>query len=120
MIGAIGAGGKGEQIHGRIVKSRLQSNRQISNTLISMYSKCGDIEAAHKVLRNMDDRNIISWTSMITGFAKHGFARKALDSFDQMIEAGVKSNEITFIAVLSACSHAGLVSEGQIFSFTVQ
>ncbi|KAL6140979.1 hypothetical protein ACLB2K_059271 [Fragaria x ananassa] len=60
----------------------------------------------------MEDWNVISWTSMITGFAKHGYAARAVGLFDQMLEAGLKPNEITYIAVLSACSHAGLISEG--------
>lgn len=60
----------------------------------------------------MEDRNVVSWTSMVTGFAKHGFAAKALETFHNMLEAGVRPNEITYIAVLSACSHVGLISEG--------
>lgn len=108
-----GVGGKGEQIHARIIKAGLGSNQQICNALISMYSRCGNIEAASRVFDEMGDRNVISWTSIITGFAKHGFAKKALDMFYQMTEAGIKPNEITFIAILSACSHVGMVSEGK-------
>ncbi|KNA07973.1 hypothetical protein SOVF_166890 [Spinacia oleracea] len=111
-IASIGAGRKGEQIHGQIVKAGLESNQHICNALISMYSRCGNIEAALSVFNDMENRNIISWTAMITGFAKHGFARKALEMFDKMIHDGVKPNEVTFTAVLSACSHVGLVSEG--------
>ncbi|XP_050225897.1 pentatricopeptide repeat-containing protein At3g49170, chloroplastic [Mercurialis annua] len=109
---SIGAIGKGEQIHGRILKSGFKKNLHIFNSLISMYSRCGDIEAAFQVFNQMGDRNVISWTSMVTGFAKHGFAARALETFREMLEAGVKPNEITYIAVLSACSHVGLISEG--------
>ncbi|KAB1220578.1 hypothetical protein CJ030_MR3G015831 [Morella rubra] len=107
-----GAIGKGEQIHARLLKSGFESNQCICNALISMYSRCGNIEAAFQVFNHMDDRNVISWTSMITGFAKHGFASRALEMFCKMLEVGVKPNDITYIAVLSACSHVGLTSEG--------
>lgn len=109
---SIGAIGKGEQIHGRVLKSGFGSDQCINNALISMYSRCGNIEAALQVFYEMGDRNVISWTSIITGLAKHGFARKALKMFHEMLEAGVNPNEVTYIAVLSACSHAGLIDEG--------
>ncbi|KAL6311380.1 hypothetical protein AAG906_022971 [Vitis piasezkii] len=110
---SIGAMGKGEQIHGPLLKGGYKSNQCICNALISMYSRCGNIEAAFQVFNEMEDRNVISWTSMITGFAKHGFATRALEMFHQMLETGTKPNEITYVAVLSACSHVGMISEGQ-------
>jgi pentatricopeptide repeat protein len=109
---SIGAIGKGEQIHARVLKSGFESNQCTSNALISMYSRCGNIESALNVFNDMGDRNVISWTSMITGFAKHGFASRAIEFFHKMLEVGVRPNEITYIAVLSACSHVGLISEG--------
>ncbi|XP_044468316.1 pentatricopeptide repeat-containing protein At3g49170, chloroplastic [Mangifera indica] len=108
----IGAASKGEQIHARIIKSGFESNHLTCNALISMYSRCGNIEAAFQVFKEMDDRNVISWTSMITAFAKHGSAARALEVFREMLEAGIRPNGITYIAVLSACSHVGLISEG--------
>jgi pentatricopeptide repeat protein len=109
---SIGAIGKGEQIHASVLKSRFESNQCISKALISMYSRCGNIESALQVFNDMGDRNVIAWTSMITGFAKHGFASRAVEFFHKMLEVGVRPNEITYIAVLSACSHVGLISEG--------
>ncbi|XP_062120199.1 pentatricopeptide repeat-containing protein At3g49170, chloroplastic [Humulus lupulus] len=110
-VASIGAIGKGEQIHARLLKSG-QSNQISCNALISMYSRCGNIEAAFQVFNKMEDRNIVSWTSIITGFSKHGFADRALALLHEMLESGITPNEITFTAVLSACSHTGLVSEG--------
>ncbi|KAF2306022.1 hypothetical protein GH714_009469 [Hevea brasiliensis] len=81
-------------------------------SLLSGASSIGAIEAAFQVFNGMGDHNVISWTSMVTGFAKHGFAVRALETFHKMLEAGVRPNEITYIAVLSACSHVGLISEG--------
>ncbi|KAB2634047.1 pentatricopeptide repeat-containing protein [Pyrus ussuriensis x Pyrus communis] len=97
---SICAVGKGEQIHARIIKSGFESYQSICNALVSMYPWCGNIDAAFLVFNEMDDWNVISWTSMIT------------EVFDKMLEARIKPNEITYIAVLSACSHAGLVDEG--------
>ncbi|XP_042504221.1 pentatricopeptide repeat-containing protein At3g49170, chloroplastic [Macadamia integrifolia] len=109
---SIGSINKGEQLHARLLKAGFESNQCIGNALISMYSRCGNIEAASKVFNEMDDQNVISWSSMITGFAKHGYAREALKTFHEMVETGTKPNEITFIAVLSACSHVGMIPEG--------
>ncbi|KAL3521624.1 hypothetical protein ACH5RR_019773 [Cinchona calisaya] len=109
---SVGAVGKGEQIHARLLKAGFESNQCICNALISMYSRCGNIEAAFQVFQEMSDRNIISWTAMITGFAKHGSAERALDMFNKMLSSGVKPNEVTYVAVLSACSHAGMIDEG--------
>ncbi|KAM7272507.1 hypothetical protein ACFE04_027170 [Oxalis oulophora] len=109
----VGAIGKGEQIHAQVVKSGFQSNLQICHALISMYSRCGNLEASFRVFKKMEDRNVISWTSMIMGLAIHGFADKALETFYNMVDARIKPNEITYVAVLTACSHAGLISEGR-------
>ncbi|CAN4108617.1 unnamed protein product [Withania somnifera] len=109
---SVGAVGKGEQIHAQVLKAGIQSNQSVCNALISMYSRCGNIEAAFQVFEGMEDRNVVSWTSIITGFAKHGFAHRAMELFNQMLWAGIKPNEVTYIAVLSACSHVGLVDEG--------
>ncbi|XP_042031427.1 pentatricopeptide repeat-containing protein At3g49170, chloroplastic-like [Salvia splendens] len=110
---SIGAVGKGEQLHARLLKAGFASNLSVCNALISMYTRCGDIEAGFQAFEEMGVRNVISWTSIITGFAKHGLARRALDLFEEMLDFGVKPNEVTFVAVLSACSHAGLVNEGR-------
>ncbi|KAI4319987.1 hypothetical protein MLD38_033516 [Melastoma candidum] len=109
---SIGAIGKGEQIHARMVKLGFDLNLAVCNSLISMYARCGDIRAAYRVFGEMDDRNVITYTSMVTGFAKHGFATRALDTFQEMVDSGVRPNAITYVAVLSSCSHVGLVSEG--------
>lgn len=109
---SVGAVGKGEQLHARLLKAGFECNLCICNALISMYTRCGDIEAGFRVFNEMEDRNVISWTSIITGFAKHGYAKRALELFNQMLNSGVEPNEVTYIGVLSACSHAGLIDEG--------
>ncbi|KAL0400615.1 UNVERIFIED_CONTAM: Pentatricopeptide repeat-containing protein, chloroplastic [Sesamum latifolium] len=109
---SIGAVGRGEQIHAHLLKAGFETNICVCNALISMYTRCGNMEAGYQVFSEMEDRNVISWTSIITGFAKHGFAKRALELFQQMLDFGVEPNEVTYIAVLSACSHVGLIDEG--------
>ncbi|XP_072960466.1 pentatricopeptide repeat-containing protein At3g49170, chloroplastic [Typha angustifolia] len=109
---SVGLMTKGQQLHAQLLKSGFGSDKCIGNSLVSMYSRCGNLEDACKAFYEMDDPNVITWTSMITGFAKHGFADQALRLFHSMVSAGAKPNEVTYIAVLSACSHAGLVKEG--------
>ena len=77
-----------------------------------MYAKCGSIKTARKLFDNMSNKNVVSWNAMIVGYGMHGYGEDALVLFTPMQQRGVKPNEITFISVLSACSHAGLVDEG--------
>ncbi|XP_058082896.1 pentatricopeptide repeat-containing protein At5g66520-like [Magnolia sinica] len=85
----------------------------LNNALIHMYAKCGVIEEAHRIFEEMPQRSVISWTTMITGFAMHGRGEDALSVFKRMQSMGVRPDEITFIGVLCACSHAGWVDEGR-------
>ncbi|KAG5029492.1 pentatricopeptide repeat-containing protein At5g44230 [Glycine soja] len=88
-------------------------NVLVGSALIDMYSKCGNVEEAYDVFKGMSERNVFSYSSMIVGFAIHGRARAAIKLFYDMLETGVKPNHVTFVGVLTACSHAGLVDQGQ-------
>lgn len=84
------------------------------NSVIDMYGKCGRMDLANKVFLRMQQlRNVSSWTSMIVGYGSNGLVRQALDSFSEMIRAGVVPNHVTFVGVLTACVHGGLVQEGR-------
>lgn len=85
----------------------------VNNALIDMYAKCGNLGKARKVFENMPRKNVISWSSMINAFAMHGDANSAIHLFHKMKEENTEPNGITFIGVLYACGHAGLVEEGQ-------
>ncbi|KAL5541549.1 hypothetical protein UlMin_009259 [Ulmus minor] len=87
----------------------------IGNALIDMYAKCGSVERARGVFEKMPRKNVISWTSMISAFAIHGDAINALSFFNQIKDEKIEPNGVTFVAVLYACSHAGLVEEGRNF-----
>eukprot|EP01018_Ginkgo_biloba_P023309 Gb_30523 [translate_table: standard] len=103
---------QGKLIHGYIIRSRFESDVCVETALIDMYAKCGSIEIARKVFDKMSKRNEISWSAMISGYGMNGKGQEALALFSQMQQTDLKPNHITFISVLSACSHAGLVDEG--------
>eukprot|EP01018_Ginkgo_biloba_P029996 Gb_33537 [translate_table: standard] len=103
---------QGKQVHAHIIKSRFQADVVLRNVLVDMYAKCGSIEDSRQVFDETSHRDIVLWTAMIAGYGKHGLAKEAFHLFEQMQQAGIKPNHITFISVISACSHAGLVDEG--------
>ncbi|OMP09144.1 hypothetical protein COLO4_05756 [Corchorus olitorius] len=118
----LGALDIGKWIHAYIDKN-FQNSTNISlwTSLIDMYAKCGAIEAAQQVFNGMKQRTLASWNAMISGLAMHGLANKALELFSQMTTEGFKPDNITFVGVLSACSHAGLLDLGrQYFSSMTQ
>ncbi|KAF9598543.1 hypothetical protein IFM89_028075 [Coptis chinensis] len=103
----------GRSIHGYIIRSALDDEDLIvSNALMDMFAKCGCLQYAERVFRRLSQRDVVSWNTMIHGFAIYGNAEAALALFDQMVAEGAVPNSITFIGVLNACSHAGLVNEG--------
>lgn len=103
---------QGEQIHAQTIKTGFLSDVVVGTALVNMYSKCGSIKSASKAFVEMPSRTLISWTSMITAFAQHGLSQHALDLFNDMRLAGDRPNKVTFVGVLAACSHAGMVDEG--------
>lgn len=103
----------GREVHGHGVRGLMDGNILVGNGLINMYTKCGSFEQAHLVFDKMDGRDLISWNSMIAGYGVHGLGESALRIFYQMIKSGIKPDSVTFVAVLSACSHAGFVHEGR-------
>ncbi|KAF9617434.1 hypothetical protein IFM89_036395 [Coptis chinensis] len=84
----------------------------VSNALIHMHAKCGNIDRALREFNRMPDRDVISYSALITALADHGRADEALELFSRMQKDGIKPNQVTFVGVLNACSHAGLVDEG--------
>eukprot|EP01018_Ginkgo_biloba_P031662 Gb_20547 [translate_table: standard] len=102
----------GKEIHKIIIKNGFLSNVIVGSALVDMYAKCGSIEDAYKVFDNMPRRDIISWNAMIVGYAIHGCGKEALQLFEQMLCSAIHPSHVTFVGVLSACCHAGLVDEG--------
>jgi pentatricopeptide repeat protein len=106
---------EGSKVHGYVIKLGEDSDVGVNNALIDMYAKCGSVSSAHKVFQSMRQRPVISWTTMIMGFAQNGQAREAVMVFDDMILEGVAPNQVTLLCVLYACSQGGFVDEGWIY-----
>ncbi len=109
---SVAALAQGKQIHTQIINNGVKPDRILGTALVSMYSKCGSLADARQVFDKMSQRNLLSWNAMIAGHAQHGGGREALKLFECMQQEGMKPDNVTFISVLSACSHSGLVEEG--------
>ncbi|CAM8888464.1 unnamed protein product [Rhodiola kirilowii] len=105
---------RGKQVHGRIAVAGFIGNVFVANGLIDVYAKCGEIGMARWIFDGMVTRSVVSWNSMIAGwYAQNGQDSKALDLFERMLEEDLKPDNVTFVGVLSACVHSGLVGDGQ-------
>ncbi|XP_062026415.1 pentatricopeptide repeat-containing protein At4g16835, mitochondrial [Rosa rugosa] len=102
----------GRQVHQLLYKFELYNDTTSGTALVSMYCKCGNLEDAWKFFIEMTLKDVVTWNAMIAGYAQHGEGLKALSLFDQMRNEGVKPDWITFVSVLMACNHAGLVDLG--------
>ncbi|XWS73529.1 hypothetical protein CRYUN_Cryun02cG0137300 [Craigia yunnanensis] len=107
----LGALDVGNWIHHYIKKHKLYLNVALGTAIVDMYAKCGNITKALQVFHEMLCRNSLTWTSIIGGLALHGTAHDALSYFSKIIEVGFRPDEFTFLGVLSACFHGGLVEE---------
>ncbi|KAF9610409.1 hypothetical protein IFM89_022320 [Coptis chinensis] len=114
---------RGREIHGYMIVNGMTKDCYIKdvkcvhveNAVMDMYAKCGSLEDAQLVFDKMRNRDVASWNIMTMGYGMHGYADKALDMFSRMCEKGVRPDEVTFVTILSACSHAGLVESGRNF-----
>lgn len=103
----------GKQVHCLVLTLGYECSMFVSNALVDMYAKCSDVSIAKKIFDSMWERDVVSWTSIIVGMAQHGRAGEALALYDEMIMAGLKPNEVTFVGLIYACSHVGLVERGR-------
>lgn len=104
--------GTGRLIHSYIVKNGIELDGVVGTVLIEMYSKCGGIDSAVTVFWTISHKKLGHWTAIIVGLSIHGMADHALKLFLEMRRIGVKANAITFVGVLNACSHVGLINDG--------
>ncbi|KAK4285777.1 hypothetical protein QN277_002427 [Acacia crassicarpa] len=109
---ALGILYQGMQIHTNVLKMNFEYDLSVQNSLVSMYSKCGNVSAAYRIFTDITEPNIVSFNSVINGFAQNGFGEEAIKIYKKMQCEGPEPNHVTFLAVLSACAHAGLVQEG--------
>ncbi|XP_043705090.1 pentatricopeptide repeat-containing protein At1g08070, chloroplastic-like [Telopea speciosissima] len=109
----LGALDIGKWIHAYIRRQNLRTDVILGNALIDMYGKCGSIEAALDVFHGLPLKNIFCWNSIIVGLGMHGYGDQAINAFVEMEKGGIKPDGVTFVGLLSGCSHSGLVSEGR-------
>ncbi|KAF5744844.1 pentatricopeptide repeat-containing protein [Tripterygium wilfordii] len=108
---------EGKWLHSYICTNKIKlTSGFVGSALIDMYAKCGYIEDAYDVFRSLyHRRNIGDWNSMISGLAMHGLGQEAIEVFLDLERMEISPDDITFLGLLSACSHAGLVNEGQFY-----
>ncbi|MBA0562730.1 hypothetical protein Golob_007753 [Gossypium lobatum] len=104
----------GKEIHASAIRTGQASLVSVNNALITMYARVGSINCARKVFNQIHwFRDVVSWTSMIMALAQHGLGEEALEHFEKLLAAGIKPDHITYVGVLSACTHVGLVEQGR-------
>lgn len=103
---------QGKQIHAHVMSIGLERTAMIKSALINMYSKCGSIKEASQIFYETESDDIVSWTAMINGYAEHGYSQEAIHLFEKVPMVGLRPDSVTFMGVLTACSHAGLVDLG--------
>ncbi|MCD7456487.1 hypothetical protein HAX54_031925 [Datura stramonium] len=109
----LGALDIGIWIHHFINKHKLYLTVSLGTALVDMYAKCGNIEKTLQVFHEMPDKNSLTWTAAIGALAHHGNGHDALSYFSKMVDSGLRPDDVTFLGVLSACCHGGLVEEGR-------
>ncbi|CAM8933907.1 unnamed protein product [Rhodiola kirilowii] len=113
---AIGALDFGKWVHSLVDEKGLNRDVAVCNSLIDMYAKCGAVESAMRIFDRMNGRNVVTWNTMISGMAMHGHGDEALRLFSKMLDENLVSpNELTFLGVLCACNHNGMVEQGKTY-----
>ncbi|KAL0304940.1 UNVERIFIED_CONTAM: Pentatricopeptide repeat-containing protein, chloroplastic [Sesamum angustifolium] len=105
---------QGRELHGYSWRLGFEFNDKVNTGLVDMYAKSGNVRAARVLFEELTEKRLVSWNAMITGYGMHGHAYEALDLFNQMAE-NVQPDHITFVGVLSACNHGGLLDKGQMY-----
>ncbi|KAH7428636.1 hypothetical protein KP509_09G009700 [Ceratopteris richardii] len=112
--GHLGAAYKGEEIHAEIAKHQfLENDMNVGLALINMYAKCGMLVQAQEFFEKLQVRDVMSWSALLGGYSQVGKDEIVLELFDKMIGEGVVPDSVVFTIILNACSHRGLINEGQ-------
>lgn len=103
---------EGKQLQGLAIKLGFDLYHYVKNSMMDMYGKCGEMDDVLKIIPEPNMRSRLSWNILISSFARHGYFQKARETFHEMVQHGSKPDHVTFVSLLSACSHGGLVDEG--------
>ncbi|XP_042518539.1 pentatricopeptide repeat-containing protein At2g36980, mitochondrial [Macadamia integrifolia] len=107
--------GCGRMVHGSALRHGFHPFTYVGNGLVNMYTKCGDFEGSCQAFTDIINKDLVSWNAMLFGFGLHGKAFEAIKLFEEMVGTGVRPDEVTFIGLLMACSHSGLIEQGLVF-----
>ncbi|CAM9001185.1 unnamed protein product [Rhodiola kirilowii] len=111
---------KGKWVHHKLITYGISGDTFIDTALTDMYGKCGDLRMSRRVFDSIVDKSVVTWSTMISSYGMHGQISDAISIFDEMIQSGVKPNQVTFMNILSACSHAGHVEQGNRYFHMIQ
>ncbi|KAF3439268.1 hypothetical protein FNV43_RR17544 [Rhamnella rubrinervis] len=111
---------KGEEVHQYIKDRGLEVNLSLATALVDMYAKCGQLEQSRELFDSMPEKDVISWNVMISGYGMHGHAKSAIEIYQEMEASNLNPNSLTFLSLLSACNHSGLVEEGKHLFYKMQ
>ncbi|KAJ8753653.1 hypothetical protein K2173_026329 [Erythroxylum novogranatense] len=109
----------GKQLHGRLVKAGFHTGCFVGNAVVAMYCKCGSIDEARDAFQEIAHKDVVSWNTIIYGYARHGFGEEALAVFESMKTSGIRPDATTMVGVLSACGHTGLVGKGTEYFYSM-
>ncbi|XP_010553704.1 PREDICTED: pentatricopeptide repeat-containing protein At1g56690, mitochondrial-like [Tarenaya hassleriana] len=112
LCGSLTSLSHGRQVHARLVRSQFDVDVYVASVLMTMYVKCGELAKAKLVFDRFATKDIVMWNSIISAYSQHGLGEEALNVFHEMSLFGIMPNEVTFVAILSACSYTGKVEEG--------
>ncbi|KAJ4727938.1 Pentatricopeptide repeat [Melia azedarach] len=115
MCTKIGSVRLGKEIHGYATKTGLGKVISVGNSTIDMYCKCGYLKLGVMIFNQMTEKNIVTYNTIISAHGIHGHGQEAFTFFEQMKKAGIRPNKVTFVALLSASSHSGMVERGWFF-----
>ncbi|KAB2007565.1 hypothetical protein ES319_D10G038400v1 [Gossypium barbadense] len=111
---------RGKEIHGYILRNGYSSDRHVANALVDLYVKCGVLGLARLLFDMIPSKDLVSWTVMIAGYGMHGYGNEAIATFNEMRDAGIEPDEVSFISILYACSHSGLLEQGWRFFYIMK
>ncbi|CAN4078392.1 unnamed protein product [Withania somnifera] len=112
ICASIGAYQQGKWIHNLVIRGYLEPCVKIGTALVDMYCKCGDLDNARKCFDRVIERDLISWSTIISGYGSHGKGKTALALYTELVQSDLTPNSVIFLSVLYACSHNGLVDQG--------
>lgn len=103
----------GKCVHSYMLRNGIECDMITKTAMVDMYGKCGNVDMAIRVFKNIPKKDVLAWTSMISVYALHGYGNEAFNLFDNMVACGTRPNPVTFGALLTACAHLGLIDKGR-------